>query len=41
MMKWGHLPVQAAGRAQLRDGAVGVWRERGRDARLAVVVMEV
>ena len=41
MMKWGHLPVQAAGQAQLRDGAASVRRERGRDARLAVVVMEV
>lgn len=33
MMKWGHLPKQAAGQAELSDGAVG------RDAHL--VLMEV
>lgn len=28
MMKWGHLPSQAAGRAQLSDGSAIRWRER-------------
>lgn len=39
MMKRGHLPKQAPGRAVLRDGASQCWKERGRDAHL--VVMEV
>lgn len=37
MMKWGHLPEQAAGRAQLSDGAASVGRrerERGIEALL-------
>lgn len=28
MMKWGHLPLQAAGWAQLSDGSAIRWRER-------------